>query len=89
MGLDMYLSARQYLSKYSGKKGMNKKVQKLFPEIPKDYDMGSVEVKFGIGYWRKANHIHSWFVENCQNGEDDCGNYYVSRENLEELKSKL
>lgn len=23
-------------------------------------------------YWRKANAIHSWFVENCQGGIDEC-----------------
>lgn len=25
-----------------------------------------------VGYWRKANAIHMWFVDNVQNGEDDC-----------------
>ena len=25
-----------------------------------------------VGYWRKANQIHNWFVENVQDGEDDC-----------------
>ena len=25
-----------------------------------------------IGYWRKANAIHQWFVDNVQDGEDDC-----------------
>ena len=25
-----------------------------------------------VGYWRKANEIHNWFVENVQDGEDDC-----------------
>lgn len=25
-----------------------------------------------IGYWRKANHIHKWFVDCVQDGEDDC-----------------
>lgn len=38
-----------------------------------------------IGYWRKANHIHDWFVENCQNGDDDCGYHEVAREQLEDL----
>ena len=37
------------------------------------------------GYWRKANHIHRWFVENVQDGEDDCGEYYVERDKLQEL----
>jgi hypothetical protein len=36
-------------------------------------------------YWRKANAIHNWFVENVQGGEDDCGTYDVSKEQLQEL----
>lgn len=36
-------------------------------------------------YWRKANAVHQWFVDNVQDGNDDCGRYYVSREQLQEL----
>lgn len=39
-----------------------------------------------IGYWRKANAIHNWFVKNVQHGEDDCGYYVVTKGQLEELK---
>jgi hypothetical protein len=35
--------------------------------------------------WRKSNQIHRWFVENVQDGKDDCGNYYVSQSKLEQL----
>ena len=42
-------------------------------------------VDYEAGYWRKANQIHSWFVQNVQNGEDDCGNYYVELDKLKEL----
>lgn len=39
-----------------------------------------------VAYWRKANQIHGWFVENCANGEDTNGGYhYVSHEKLKEL----
>lgn len=38
-----------------------------------------------IGYWRKANHIHAWFVDNVQDGEDDCKKYSVSRDQLAKL----
>jgi hypothetical protein len=38
-----------------------------------------------IGYWRKANAIHNWFVENCQDGIDECQLSEVSREDLEDL----
>lgn len=43
------------------------------------------EVSEDAGYWRKANCIHSWFVENVQSGEDDCKEYNVSEEQMKEL----
>lgn len=39
-----------------------------------------------VGYWRKANQVHNWFVQNVQNGEDDCGEYVVTREQLKALR---
>lgn len=33
-----------------------------------------------VGYWRKANQIHNWFVENIQDGVDDCGYHREVRE---------
>lgn len=39
-----------------------------------------------IGYWRKANAVHSWFVETVQNGVDDCGEYEVSLDQLHQLR---
>ena len=38
-----------------------------------------------VGYWRKQNHIHKWFVDNCQGGIDECQEVEVSKEKLEEL----
>ena len=38
-----------------------------------------------VGYWRKANQIHYWFVSNVQDDEDDCGYYEVSKEQLTRL----
>jgi hypothetical protein len=46
-----------------------------------------VTLQFPVAYWRKANHIHGWFVENVQDNKDDCDEYYVSRANLENLRS--
>jgi len=42
-------------------------------------------IKEEVAYWRKANAIHSWFVQNVQDGVDDCQEYFVSREKLSEL----
>ena len=40
-----------------------------------------------VGYWRKANAIHKWFVDNVQDGQDDCQFHRpVTKEDLETLK---
>lgn len=36
-------------------------------------------------YWRKANAVHGWFVENCQGGEDECERHDVHPEQLCQL----
>ena len=80
MGLDMYLTAR----KFSMKDFHNQELYgKLVQEAPFALDSASLEVQ--IAYWRKANHIHKWFVDNVQNGNDDCHDYYVSRDQLQLL----
>ncbi len=38
-----------------------------------------------VAYWRKANQIHEWFVQNAQDGTDDCREAYVSIDQLTEL----
>jgi hypothetical protein len=40
-----------------------------------------------VGQWRKSNQIHKYFVDNCQDGRDDCREYYADREKLAELLS--
>lgn len=39
-----------------------------------------------IGYFRKHNNVHNWFVENVQKGVDDCGRYRISVDDLQNLK---
>ena len=86
MGLDMYLKSKIYLSEYNNVEKRDE-VKKLFPEIKDTGNLNFVEIKFEAGYWRKANQIHKWFVDNVQNEENDYGSYYVSRDNLLELRS--
>lgn len=38
-------------------------------------------------YWRKANAVHAWFVDNCQEGVDECQETEVHPEQLAALKS--
>ena len=88
MGLDMYLSAKKYMSRYFDEKDSQRinSINELFGvEGDEENDYGAQEVTFRVAYWRKANAIHQWFVDNAQNGTDDCGEYHVSREQLQEL----
>jgi len=88
MGLDMYLSNKRYMSKYFDPADSERiaKVNEAFGlEGDEDGDYGAQEVTFRVGYWRKANAIHAWFVKNCQDGIDECQEAYVSRKQLEEL----
>lgn len=86
MGLDMYLYAKRYLWSWdeaSEDKVISDEVQKL-AKIPSDFQVK--EIKIEAAYWRKANQIHQWFVKNIQEGEDDCGNYDVVRQDLIDLR---
>jgi hypothetical protein len=86
MGLDMYLSARKYVSDFGFKPEdtkLNASIKESLGFGPNEF--GHIYVELEVAYWRKANQIHAWFVDNVQDGEDDCGNYYVSREQISEL----
>jgi hypothetical protein len=50
-----------------------------------DDEYPSINLSIKVGYWRKENQIHKWFVDNVQEGEDDCKQYYVSPDQLTEL----
>ncbi len=84
MGLDMYLYAERYLSKYfdPADEDRAEELEEMFPELK---GAKITKVWAEVAYWRKANAIHKWFVDNVQEGNDDCGNYYVPREKLKEL----
>jgi hypothetical protein len=90
MGLDMYLTAKRYLWKDEDKE-IAKKINDLI-EVDADQEkrfngcsLVVKQIEIDAMYWRKANAIHGWFVENVQDDEDDCREYYVRREQLEEL----
>lgn len=72
MGLDMYLL-----------KGSNNTDTKSrsFQEAFSWEEVGLTVV----GYWRKANAVHNWFVTNVQDDEDDCDYYPVEKNQLLEL----
>jgi hypothetical protein len=86
MGLDMYLNKKTYIgatydhNKITGKITLSNEKGK-FPINLKRVTYVIEEV----GYWRKANAIHNWFVDNVQDGKDECQESYVETKQLQEL----
>lgn len=86
MGLDMYLTAERYCSRYFEAEERERLISAIDADRPPMRDGSGVSVSFDVAYWRKANAIHQWFVDNVQGGEDDCRDYRVSVEALRELR---
>nr|DAZ81368.1 MAG TPA: hypothetical protein [Caudoviricetes sp.] len=98
--LNDYFDWKEYGQKYTFEKWCGKDIKKVkrkliplykneYKEMYWDWD---TEHKYchrslleQLVSWRKANQIHNWFVENVQDGKDDCGCYEVTKGQLEEL----
>lgn len=78
MGLDQYLYKKRFIRYNEHEKLIITGIE----GIHADRVTGITEE---VGYWRKANAIHKWFVDHVQEGNDDCGEYEVSNEQLQEL----
>ena len=71
--------------------GFVKKIDPLYQLIAEHYDievnddLDVGEIHMPVMYWRKANQIHKWFVDNTQDGEDECEPTPVSKEQLQQL----
>lgn len=95
MGLDMYLRARKYVSDYEYQQGKEtEQFQGILSAIGLDREdiceeTPSAYVEVGVAYWRKANAIHNWFVQELADGEDNCQPIYVNREDLTTLRDLL
>lgn len=88
MGLDMYLRKKTYVGanyQHNNVKGIikltegveNKKVAITLNRVS--------EITENVAYWRKVNAVHNWFVENIQDGNDNCEEYYLSSDKMKEL----
>jgi len=81
MGLDMFLTAKRHL--WSNSNEQADAIKAMFPEFAHVEHVNAVV--FEAAYWRKANAVHLWFVNNVQKGVDDCGTYYVTKNQLRSL----
>ena len=86
MGLDMYLYKKTYIGANYEHRKVRGKVEITVGKRKVDIDFNSIStIEEQVAYWRKANHIHKWFVDNVQDGVDECQEAQVSREQLKEL----
>ena len=85
MGLDMHLEKRKTGVSYKKDKPFNIKVSIGDDSSYQELITHEIDLMIGNMRWSKANQIHGWFVDKIQGGEDNCGIYGVSKENLEEL----
>lgn len=97
MGLDMYLKKGKRIPKmpYEKYKQLNNEINdsKLLQLKYRKYVQTCGEhihwkaLTKEVGYWRKANAIHKFFVDNVQKGYDDCDEYMVTKATLKNLLS--
>jgi hypothetical protein len=94
MGLDMYINRcnrtmhtpQQLVELDNEDKDPTAEELKPFQPLRKyEYLENVYSIFHEVAYWRKFNALHNWFVENLQNGVDDCGTYEISRSLLDKL----
>ena len=87
MGLDMYLRSKLYIGANYEHNKIDGKIELTKDGQPLDIDPSRLsEMVFAEAYWRKANAIHKWFIDNVQEGVDECQESYVTEEQLIELR---
>lgn len=92
MGLDMYLSRRSYVKNWDFMDDKEKHTISIKKggKVRKDIKPERISyIVEQVGCWRKFNALHNWFVANVQDGNDNCGEYYVDHNQLEKLLEDL
>jgi len=88
MGLDMYLYKKTYVQNWNHTPKERKfsitikRGGKKFEGIKRDRIS---EITESVGYWRKFNALHSWFVQELGDGVDDCKELYFGEDKMKEL----
>jgi hypothetical protein len=91
MGLDQYLDLDVYVPGWEHYPAHERQAYtdvlrtlgfpaEVCPESP------SLTVQINVGYWRKANQIHGWFVREVQEGRDECQRSEMTWDKLFELR---
>ena len=92
MGLDMYLNKKTYVKNWSHQspEEQNEITIKKGGEVRTDIKPERISyITESVSYWRKFNALHQWFVDNCQDGNDNCQESDVQHGQLNELLVNL
>jgi hypothetical protein len=92
MGLDMYLYKKTYVKnwEHNGPEKQHSFEVKLGGVIRPDIKPERISyITEEVGYWRKFNVLHGWFVENCGRVWIMEGYWYVEPEKMKELLETL
>lgn len=96
MGLDMYLykvnrsnKTTEELQEIDDDASPDNPLCEGFELEEYEYLRGNYTIFHREAYWRKFNALHGWFVDNAQDGKDDCGYYKVDKTLLNELYNVL
>lgn len=93
MGLDMYLTKKTYIKRWAHTP--KDSVYHVTIERQKGHRIQTERVTFieeELMYWRKANHIHKYFIDTVGGGDDNCQEMYVDTlaiENLIDILKKV
>ena len=85
----MYLTKKTHVKNWNFTKDEEKHevtVKKGGENHPKINPERVCDVTEEVIYWRKANAVHGWFVENCQDGVDECQKTEIDRDKLVQLR---
>jgi hypothetical protein len=94
MGLDMYLEAHRHVAPCDPRtEPMRRAIGAAIGYVPSKekpgHDASLLEIScvaVRVGYWRKFGDLHRWFVDNAQEGSDDCRPTYVDARCLQALQ---
>ena len=88
MGLDMFLTQRIFVGAAYDYREVTGTIDLTIrgEKVPIDLKRVSYIV-LDAGNWCKANAVHKWFVDNCQDGHDACQEAEVSYAQLQELRA--
>jgi hypothetical protein len=85
MGLDMYLYKKTYVRnwEHNGPDKQHEIIVNFGGKKREDIKPERISyIIEQVGYWRKFNALHGWFVKNCGKGIDECQEIPVSENDL-------